>query len=390
MRTTADAVIIGGGAIGTSVLYHLTQQGLRNVVLLERAGLASGSTGASAAIVRQHYSTEVSVRLVQKSLEYFQNWTHLIGGEPIYNQTGWLFLVSEDSANAFDQNMTRLQALGVRTWAMPLNELERRIPGIRMDGVARVGYEPDSGYADPVAMCQGFVNRAREAGAELLFDSPARDIKTTNGRVQAVATDQGEIHTPIVVNAAGPWARRVGQWVGLDLPLELSREQDVVLRPPADMPPLRVTVSDMPDRIYFHTNREGNIICGTGHPKENEPADPDSYQRDADPSFVADAFSRFAYRLPPMERAQVVGGWAGLYTITPDWNMIVDRAPQIEGLYLAVGGSGHSFKLSPAIGLALSELILAGRAHSIDISSLRFSRFAEGEQLRGLYAGNRA
>lgn len=390
MRTTADAVIIGGGIMGTSLLYHLTTKGMRNVVLLEKGLLASGSTGASAAIVRQHYSTEVSVRLVMKSLEMFQHFPDLVGGPPVFNNTGWLFLVAPDAADAFDRNMVALNHYGVRTRAISLEELQERIPGIRTDGIARVGFEPDSGFADPHGTCMGFASKARELGAEILLQTPARGVKLANGRVQSVVTDEGEINAPIVVNACGPWARKVGQMVGLDLPLEISREQDVVLRPPPDMPPLKITVSDMPDRIYFHVDGAGQIIVGTGHPKENEPADPDTFNAISDPAFNEDTAARMAYRIPAMERALVTKGWAGLYSITPDWNMILDRAPGIDGYYMMVGGSGHSFKLGPAMGLAMAEMILDGQATTVDISSLRFSRFKEGSPLRGLYAGNRA
>ncbi len=390
MRTKADAVIIGGGVIGTSMLYHMTKKGMRNVVLLEKGLLASGATGASAAIVRQHYSTEVSVRLVQKSLEMFQHFPDLVGGASVFTNTGWVFLATPEAAESFDKNMVALKNYGVRTWPISIGELKEKIPGIRTDGIGRVAFEPDSGFADPHGTCMGFASKAREQGAEVLLNTPARGIKVANGRVQSVTTDQGEISTPIAVNACGPWARNVGKFVGLDLPLEISREQDVVLRPPPDMPQLKLTVSDMCDRIYFHVDGAGQIIVGTGHPKENEPADPDTFNQISNQSFNEDAASRIAYRIPAMERAQVIKGWAGLYSITPDWNMILDRAPGIEGHYLAVGGSGHSFKLGPAIGLAMAEMIMDGKAKSIDISSLRFSRFTEGAPLRGLYAGNRA
>ena len=390
MQTTADAVIIGGGAIGTSILYNLTMKGMRNVVLLEKGVLASGSTGDTGAIMRQHYSTETNVRLVQKSLEIFQNFPELVGGESIYNRTGWVFLVPEEAAPAFDQNIAWLKTMGVNTWAISVEELREFLPGVHQDGIARIAYEPDSGYADPHGLCSGYVSKAREQGASVFLDTPAWDIKTANGKVQAVVTKQGEISTSVVVNAAGPWARQVGQWVGLDLPLEISREQDIVLRPPPDVPSLQITISNMVDRTYFHPETGGLIICGTGHPKENEPADPDNYKRVADQTFIEDTVRRVVHRFPALERAEIIKSWAGLYSITPDWNLILDHVSEVEGFYCAVGGSGHAFKLAPAIGLAMAELIIDGQGKTIDISPLGLDRFAKGEHLQGRYAGNRA
>ncbi len=311
MRTSADAVIIGGGAIGTSILYHLTMQGMRNVVLLEKGALASGSSGDSAAMIRQHYSTDVGMRLVQKSLEIFQNFPDLVGGDPIFTRTGWLFLVPPEAASTFDENMLRLQAIGVDTSTLSLQELADRVPGIRTDGIARVAFEPDSGYADPHGLCRGFSNRAQAEGAEIHLNTPARGIRMTKGKIEAVVTDRGEIQTPLVVNAAGPWAKQIGQWVGIDLPLEISREQDIVLQPPPTAPPLLVTISNMVDRIYFRPEPGGKILSGLGHPKENEPANPDNYAKPADASFIDDVVARLIKRLPALEGIKVVKGWSG-------------------------------------------------------------------------------
>ena len=390
MRKTADAVVIGGGAIGTSITYHLTAKGLRDVVLLEKGAICSGSSGDSAAIVRQHYSNEVSIRLVRKSVEIFNQFPEVFDGASVFTNVGWLFLCPPEAADAFHENMEQLKGLGVRTWEISVEDAASELPGLNTEGIGLVAFEPDSGYADPLGMTGAFVDKARANGAEVHTQTPARSIKLSNGRVAAVVTDQGEISTPIVVNAAGPWAKQVGSWAGLDLPLEISREQDVIIRPPTDAPPLRRAVSNMVDRTYFRPEADGSILVGTGHPKENEPADPDQFSREADPKFLEEVTGLLTHRLPAMEGGTQVASWAGLYTITPDWNMILDRAPDVEGLYLAVGGSGHSFKLSPAMGLCLAELIVDGKATTVDITPLRSTRFDEKAPMRSTYGGNRA
>ena len=390
MKTTANAVVIGGGAVGTSTLYHLTKLGMTDVVLLDKGSLASGSTGDSAAIVRQHYSNEVSIRLVKRSIEIMRSFPDDLGVD-VFTQSGWCFLVPPEAESSFVENMAQLQRLGVRTWEISVQEaVEQHLPGLNPDGIGRVAYEPDGGFADPHALCQGFADRARDAGANVYLNTPVTGIKMSGDKVKGVRTSNGDIQSPVVVNAAGPWARPIGQMAGLDLPLETSREQEMMLQvsPNASAPPR--AVSNMVERIYFRpTKKPGTVLVGVGHPKENEPVSPDDYDRNADPAFIKEAGARLAYRMPHLADAEVVASWSGLYTITPDWSMIVDRAPGVEGMYLAVGGSGHSFKLAPAIGQCLAEMIVTGSATTVDIMSLRAGRFSEGDPLRSTYGGNR-
>lgn len=390
MQKTADAVVIGGGAIGASTLYHLTKLGMTNAALLERGALASGSTGDSAAIVRQHYSNEVSIMLVKRSVEALQRFPDELGAN-VYDQTGWCFLVPPEAESSFVENMERLRALGVRTQEISVEEAEERhLPGLNPDGIGRIAYEPDSGVADPHAMCEAFAARARDSGAAVHLDTPATGVTVSKGRVASVRTASGEISTPVVVNAAGPWAGDVGRWVGLDLPLEISREQEMMIQAPPDVRIPSRAVSNMVDRIYFRpAKRPGTLLVGVGHPKENEPASADEYDSKADASFVEEASARLFHRMPHLAAAKATASWAGLYTITPDWSMVVDRAPGVEGMYLAVGGSGHSFKLAPAIGQCLAEMIVDGESSTVDISALRATRFDEGDPLRSTYGGNR-
>ena len=346
--------------------------------------------GDSAAIVRQHYSNEVSIRLVKHSIEIMLSFPDEMGVE-VFTQSGWCFLVPPEAESSFVENMAQLQRLGVRTWEISVEEAVREhLHGLNPDGIGRVAYEPDGGFADPHLLCQGFADRARDAGATVYLNTPVTGIKMSSGKVTGVRTPNGEIDSPIVVNAAGPWAGPIGRMAGLDLPLEISREQEIMLQvPPGSSAPQRA-VSNMVERIYFRpTKQPGTVLIGVGHPKENEPVSPDDYDHRADPDFIKDAGARLAHRMPHLADAEVVASWSGLYTITPDWSMIVDRAPGVEGVYLAVGGSGHSFKLAPAIGQCLAEMIAAGTPTTVDITPLRAGRFSEGDPLRSTYGGNR-
>ena len=250
MKRTADAVIIGGGAIGTSTLYHLTKLGMTDIVLLDKGNLASGSTGDSAAIVRQHYSNEVSIRLVKRSIEIMRSFPDEMGVD-VFTQSGWCFLVPPEAESSFVENMAQLQRLGVRTWEISVQEaVEQHLPGLNPNGIGRVAYEPDGGFADPHALCQGFADRARDAGANVYLNTPVTGIKMSGDKVTGVRTPSGEIDSPIVVNAAGPWAGPIGRMAGLELPLEISREQEMMLQvPPNASAPPRAVSNPVPSSL---------------------------------------------------------------------------------------------------------------------------------------------
>lgn len=389
MNKSADAVIVGGGILGASTLYYLAKMGLRNAIMLEKGDLACGSSGDSAAMVRQHYSNEVSIRLVKESLRFFQNFEDEFNEQGVFKQTGWMFLCPPDAKDSFDLNMDRLINLGVRTREISLNDAKELIPGLNTDGIGPIAFEPDSGYADPKRTIQALVNRAEDMGAAAHTQTTATGLILNKGKVCGISTSSGTISTPIVVNTAGPWAYQVGLWAGLELPLTISREQDIVIEPPKDATTLDLVVSNMVDRTYFRPIGNRSILAGVGHPKENEPVDPNNYNREANMDFISDIMNRIEYRFPNLRGSKVTSSWAGLYTITPDWNTMVGPAPEVEGLFLGVGGSGHSFKLGPAIGMCLADLIVKGSSSQIDISPLSPDRFSKGTPLRSTYGGNR-
>jgi len=391
MDKTADAVIIGGGALGTSIFFHLTHLGQTDVVLLEKGLLGSGSTRDTGAIVRQHYSNRVSIQLVVKSIEIFKNFPELTDGPKIYQQTGWIFLVPANAEELFHQNIALLKSLGVQTQEIGIEDLTSdHLPGINVQDIACAAYEPDSGWADPYGMVSGFANKAKKKGGRYYIETPARAIKIERDKVQAVVTDQGEISTPVVINAAGPWAKAVGRWCNLDLPLEVTLEPEAIFKLPPEVSDFPRVVSNMVDRTYLRPESGQCLLVGTGHPKESQPGDPNNYTRDVSFDFIEEVSTRLLHRFPVLKGAAYLTGFTGLYTVTPDWNMILGPAPGVNGLYLAVGGSGHSFKLAPAMGLCLAEMIVHGKANTVDISPLRATRFEEGQPLHSTYGGNRA
>jgi sarcosine oxidase, subunit beta len=376
MRNTADAVIVGGGVIGCSMLYNLAMQGMKNLVLLERDVIASGGTGRSQAISRMHYSNPFTTLMAWESLKLLRNFEDAIGGASGFVHTGYMLIVGAEGKAAVEQNVAMHQSLGVNVQLISAVEAKEVAPMFELDDAETIVYEPESGYSDPYAVASTYARRAQEMGAEINLWTTVTGIQVSHGRVEAVQTAQGDIATPTAVIAAGPWSRALFQGIGLDLPIRPMRHQVTILRRPQDLLPEHPIVSDLINNIGFRP--DGGHLTLLGVNDADEFVDLDAYNPGVDMATVADGMHRAARRCPLLRRAYFRGGWAGLYDVTPDWHPILDRVEGVEGLYCAAGFSGHGFKLSPMIGVVMAELITQGRSTSVDISPMSWSRFRTG------------
>ena len=380
---TADAVIIGGGVMGCSILYNLADLGVTNTLLLERDVLASGSTSKSQAILRMHYSNEVTSNLAWKSLEVFKNFEELTGTPSGYTNTGYFLIVGSEDRQAMHENVAMHQRLGIASEIVSIEDMRDLAPMLAVEGDESFAYESESGYADPYSVTLGFANRAREMGARVQDGTTVTRIEVSGGRVTAVLTSEDRIETDIAVVAAGPWSDRILGGVGVEVPIRPLRHQVVVLRrspgPESDHP----VVADNLNGFSARPDIGGLTMIGAG---EDEFVDADTFNQGVDMDVVQPAFEGIVKRIPAMANAVFRGGWSGAFTVTPDWHPVLDRIEGIEGLYCAVGFSGHGFKESPMIGKAMAELITRGSAECVDISMLNLKRFETGELLRSRYA----
>ena len=388
LNKSADIVIIGGGIIGTSLAYHLSKLGVHNTCLLEQGELASGSTGDSAAIIRHHYTNEISIKLVQNSLSILSDLQNETGNNFLH-QNGWVFLCPESASSMFDLNMNQLIELGVNTHEIDINDVVSLLPNINPEGISKIAYEPNSGYADPKSVVNAFAQVADKNGVSIFTNTKVIGISKSNNQIDSVETNIGNIKTDTVINAAGPWAYSISKLVGINLPLTVSREQEIMLTNLKQESALTVSVSNMVDKIYLRPKGKHSILVGQGHPKTNEIVQPNKFNRNADNSFIDETRSRVIERFPDFKDFDVSSSWSGLYTITPDWHMIIDNKLPIRGYIVAAGGSGHSFKLGPSIGKHLAQEITNTKSNSIDISSLGLSRFKSNEEFKSTYGGNR-
>jgi glycine/D-amino acid oxidase-like deaminating enzyme len=379
MVDVADAIVIGAGVHGASVAFHLAERGLRPVVL-ERSTAASGATGRSSGLVRMHYDVEADARLALGSYHYFRSWAERVGGDAGFVRTGFLQLVPQEELEALRANVAMLSRVGIVTELLDARQLAELVPGIALDGFTLAAWEPDSGYADPTATTTSLLAAAGAAGARLVQNAPVTAVRTEGDRVIGVDTPRGSWDTAIVIDAAGAWAGRVAAMVGLELPIVVWRHDVAYVRRPDDVP-AHPAMIDFANAFYIRP--EGANLTLIGLEDGNELADdPDRPVDAAAPGFVERAAERLCIRLPAFATAGLQSAHSGQDGITPDQHPIIGPAGP-EGFYLDCGFSGTGFKIAPAVGRGLAELILDGETTGADLHPYRFERFAEQDPVRG-------
>ena len=385
LKITADVVVVGGGVMGCSILYNLARYGLTETVLLEQDTLGSGSTGLSQGILRMHYSNEVTPRMAWESLGVFKEFEAILDSPSGYTKTGYLLIASNEHRQAMEQNVAMQRRMGVAVEVLFPDEVKAEAPTMTIGAGEICAYEPESGYADPYLVTQGYAHGARKMGAVIKSGTLALDVETTDSRVTAVVTNNGRISTPVVVVAAGPWSRPLLGKLGVDVPLETVRHQVVVLERETGLVSGHPAFGDLVHFLSARPDADYLTLVGVG---EEELVCPENYDRGVDAEVVEQVATRMAIRMSGMSEARFKRGWSGLFTVTPDWHPILGAVEGIEGLYLAVGFSGHGFKLSPMVGVVMAEIVAQGTASTIDVSMMDLSRFEEGRSLGSRYGMN--
>jgi len=379
MSETADVIVIGAGIHGASLAFHLAERGLRPVVL-ERATVASGATGRSSGLVRMHYDVDTDARLAWASHAYFRAWADRVGGDVGFVRTGFLQLVPADEVAALRANVAMLARIGIPTELLGADRVEALVPGIARDDVIVAAWEPESGYADPTAAATSLMAAAVAHGARIVQRAPVTAVRLDGDRVAGVDTPRGSFDAPVVVDAAGAWAGRVAALVGVDLPLRVWRHDVAYVRRPEEMPahPAMIDFANA-----FYVRPEGTNLTLIGLEDGNELGDePDRAVDAAAPGFVERAAERVCLRFPELSAAGLHSAHSGQDGITPDQHPVIGPAGP-EGFYLDCGFSGTGFKIAPAVGCGLAELICDGASRSVDLHPYRHARFAQGDPVRG-------
>lgn len=381
---TADAVVIGGGVMGTSIAFNLARRRFGRVILLEKNTICSGTSAKSSAIVRTHYTTPATAAMALMARRIFERWADEVGGECGFVKTGMLFIGHPSNREGVERTLAMNQSLGIEAWLVSAGEVRGLAPLLRVPEGAPVVWEPQSGYGSPHEVASSFARGFTELGGEIRQSTLVTGITIAGGRVRAVRTPAGEIATAHAVIAAGPWANAVGRLAGLDLPVTASRESVVTLRPSFEVGRHPV-VADLVNEVYLRPETGNLILAGSTRDTE-APGNPDDYEDRPDLAFSTDVVERLARLMPAAAEAGIAGGWSGMYEVSPDWNPIMGTAA-VGGLHYAVGFSGHGFKLSPVVGVLMAEQVAGGKATTLDITPYRLERFAEGKTIRPAYAG---
>ena len=372
---SADVVIVGGGAVGLSAAYHLAAAGAGRVLLLERESeLGTGSTGRCAGGFRHQFSSRVNVELSLASIPLITGFGATHGLPVDVVQDGYLFLLRDEASWSEYRAAAALQRdLGVDVELLDATEAAEIVPGIATDGVVGATFCAQDGIADPAGLTLGFATAARRAGADIRTRVEVTRIDRAGDAVGGVETALGRVACGVVIDAAGPWAAVLAATAGVGLPIEPVPRVVLVTGPFPGVPARRTLVVDAVTSFYFHREGEG-VLMGMG-----DPAQGPTFETRVDDRFVAEELLPTAIRvLPALEDATIAHSWVGLYEMTPDRHPIIGPAPGVSGLLLANGFSGHGFQHAPIVGKLLAEIVVEGRARTVDVSSLGLDRFATG------------
>jgi sarcosine oxidase subunit beta len=373
LPTTAEVVVIGGGVMGASTAYHLVDSGIRDVVLLEKdAYFGQGATGRCAGGVRYQFATEINIKLSIASLAMLERYHDETGQDPLYRKCGYLFvLTSPPEVERFKHNVALQNALGVNTEWLDGDEVRKRLPQMVFPDALGGSWHDQDGLADPNSVVMGYMKRFRELGGVALNQQEVIGFELDGEHIHAVLTKLGSISCGAVVNAAGPWLGRISTLAGVDVPLKAVRRQMVTTTPIPGLASDFPFVIDFGQSLYFHREGEG-ILTGMSNP-DQEPG----FDQSIDPAWELLAMEAAAARLPLLNRAGRMSGWAGLYEVTPDAHPIFGPT-QLTNYWLVGGFSGHGFMHGPISGKLMAEFITTGKPSSVDVSALDLARFKEG------------
>ena len=386
MNATADVVIVGGGLEGAAAAWALGQRGVTDVTVLERNTVGSGMTGKSSGIVRCHYGVSSLAAMATVGLEVFENAERIFGQDIGFRQTGYVVGVGEPNVDNLRRSLAAQRGVGVQTEEIDAAEVAKLWPWADLEPFAAFGWEARGGYGDAYQTAQAFAVSARAAGVRIMQGANVTALVLDGDRVTGVElTDGTRVAAGTVVVATGVWTRPFLAPYGVDVPIRVHREQIVTIKPGVDTGPVPV-FSDLVSLQYIRPEPNGELLFGNSDLAELEPADPDDYLNRATDGFIDLTVDKVGTRFPGFPDAAISGSYAGCYDVTPDWNPVISPTG-IDGLLVAAGFSGHGFKIAPAVGKLIADLVTDG--HSCDPripeSDFRLTRFAEDNLLKSRY-----
>ncbi len=388
--TNADVVVIGAGVIGCSVAWHLANLGAGRVLVLERGRIGEGTSAQSSGILRTHYSVLENVELARRSWQVFTRFADYLQDADASAglvRCGYLIAAPDGPQLApLQATLAAQQAQGIRVQLLSRAQALEKLPIAQFNDSALIGYEPEAGFADPYLTATSFARAARRCGVQLREGCAVqRLLLNAKGQVRGVATAQGDVHAPVVVSAQNIWAGELAAWTGLPVPLVAERHRVLALAGPAPYTHAMPVFKDLGSAgmLYGRSYGGQQMLVSEGTAGEVL-VTPSTEQGEVSLDAVAVIAEQVAQRFPGWENAGLASSWTGIYDVTPDWNPVLGPVPEVPGLVLGFGFSGHGFKLSPVVGRVLAQAAL-GLPSEVSLAPYALQRFASGALLRGRY-----
>ena len=380
--------------MGASTAFFLAEAGLGgSTVVLERGTVGNGFSSMSTGIVRCHYGHPALISMALRSRHFFEQSHELVGVDIGFRPIGYAFGAGVIDEDALRRNIALQRSLGVTVDLAPVDEIAVYWPGIESSGLSLFAFEEKGGYGDGYLTTQAMATAARSRGVEVRQRKAVRRLVVSpdGGVVQGVQLESGEtLRADVVVVAAGPWSVTLCREIGLEVPVVCHREPKLVLRWPSATDS-RPVLADRLRAQYLRPDSRDTVIYGSTQTDHVDVVDPDRFDSFADDDFLQNAISSID-QLMHRDDIEVVRTYAGCYDITPDLYPIIGCC-DVEGLVLCTGFSGHGFKLSPAVGRLVADLIVSGTSSDPHVPADFFAlaRFSEGRVIRSLnpYSGSR-
>ena len=384
-----DVIVIGAGVIGASVAFHLAALGAKSVLVLDRTQVGAGTTAQSSGILRTHYSVPENVELARRSWQVFDRFAQVLDDDEASAglvQCGYLIAAPEgDKLAPLRTSLAAQQAMGIPLQLLSADEATQRLPICRFDDAALIGFEPEAGFADAYLVATGFARAARRRGVKIIEGVEVQTLLREQGKVVGVDTSQGRFEAPTVVSAQNIWAKDIERWTGIETPVRAERHTVLALVGPQAYTYAMPVYKDLgsPGMLYCRSYGGTQMLVSEGITGQALAA-PDNEQGDVSMDYVAEVGAQVAERFPSYETAGLASSWTGVYDVTPDWNPVLGRLPDVPGLIVAYGFSGHGFKLSPAVGRVLAQDAL-GLPTDVPLVPYAHERFRAGRLLTGRY-----
>jgi sarcosine oxidase, subunit beta len=390
MQTSSyDFIVIGAGVIGTSVAFHLAQLGATRVLVIERDQIGAGTGAQSSGILRTHYSVTENVLLAHQSWDAFAKFDHYLDDAEASSgivPCGYMIATSHDKhVSALHDSIVKQREMGIDVQTLDALQAKELLPIAQFSEHELIGFEPKAGFADAYLVNTGFAKAARRRGVKILEGVAAQGLLRTGHRVTGVRTSAGDFHAQMVISTQSIWALELNQWLDIKIPLKAERHTVLALESKDTYTNKMPVFKDLdsPGMLYYRSYGGKQMLVSEGSVGETL-AEADNNQGDVSLDTVIEIGEQVSERFEAYAEGELASSWTGVYDVTPDWNPVLGPLPNVEGLLVGFGFSGHGFKLSPAVGKVLAQAAL-GLKTDVALEPYNFERFEQGRLLVGKY-----